>query len=405
VRVPLSRPDVAEREVQLVNEVLHSGFLSSGEMTRRFEEAVAGYVGTRFAVAVNSGTSALHLIVRALGLGPGDEVVTTPFSFVASSNVLLYEGVRPVFVDVEPRTLNIDVDHVEDAITARTKAILPVDVFGHPAPLDRIRELAEGKGLRVIEDACEALGAELDGTKTGSGRFCDAAAFAFYPNKQITTGEGGVVVTDDERTAALCRSMRNQGRADPAIDGAPDGGARDGWLFHPRVGYNYRITEMSAALGVAQMDRIDEILERRRAVAEAYTRRLKGVGGVTVPSGLPGATVSWFVYVVRLDDGVDRARVIGRLRDRGIECKPYFPPIHLQPPYVERFGYREGMYPVAERAARTTVALPFYTALGEGEIEYVPWSSREPWSSPAPDRAGPRPECAPRSTRSSSTRM
>ncbi|MBC7343370.1 MAG: DegT/DnrJ/EryC1/StrS family aminotransferase [Clostridia bacterium] len=368
-RVPLAQPDITEREVAAVGEVVRSGILALGPKMVEFEEKVVAYVGRKYAVAVNSGTSGLHLLVRAYGIGEGDEVITTPFSFIASSNCLLYERARPVFIDIEPDTGNIDARRIEEAITNKTKAILPVDAFGQPARLDLVREIADRYGLVVIEDACEALGSEYKNQKAGSGAFSDAAVFAFYPNKQITTGEGGMIVTDDERVAKLCRSLRNQGRAESGL-----------WLSHQYLGYNYRLDEMSAALGVVQMDRIEEIIEMRQRVAELYFQRLRSIPGVRLPYVAPEVTrMSWFVFVIRV--GVDepdpgrqrwvRDTVMQRLEEAGIGCRPYFTPIHLQPFYRERFGFKEGDFPQAEAFGRTSIAIPFHNRLTEEEIDYV----------------------------------
>lgn len=369
MQIPLSRPDITAREIELVNEVLRSPFLALGPKMEEFERAVAGYVGRKYGIAVNSGTSGLHLLIKAYGIGEGDEVITTPFSFIASSNCILYECARPVFVDVEADTGNIDPALIEEAITPRTKAILPVDAFGQPARLDIIREIARRHGLVVIEDACEALGSEYKGEKTGSGSFADAAVFAFYPNKQITTGEGGMIVTDDEEVAKLCRSLRNQGRGEGGL-----------WLNHERLGYNYRLDELSSALGVAQMERIEEIIGKRQRVAEMYNQRLAKIPGVRLPYVAPEVTrMSWFVYVIRV--GVDeptparqaavRHRVMERLQEAGIGCRPYFTPIHLQPFYRSQFGYREGDFPVTEAFGRTSIAIPFYNNLTAAEVDYV----------------------------------
>jgi len=367
--IPLSRPDITQKEIELVNEVLRSPFLALGPKMVEFEEAIARYVGRKFAVAVNSGTSGLHLLIKAYGISAGDEVITTPFSFIASSNCILYEGARPVFVDVEPETGNIDSELIEGAITPRTKAILPVDAFGQPARLDAIRDIARRHGLVVIEDACEALGSEYKGHKAGSGVLADAAVFAFYPNKQITTGEGGMIVTDDEGVARLCRSLRNQGR-----------GEKGTWLVHERLGYNYRLDELSAALGVAQMERIEEILCRRERVAGLYHERLSSIKGVKIPFITPEVTrMSWFVYVIRVGfeeasprkQEAVRDHVMGRLQQAGIGCRPYFTPIHLQPFYRSQFGYREGDFPVAEMLGRTSIAIPFHNNLTLEEIDYV----------------------------------
>ncbi|MBE3584480.1 MAG: DegT/DnrJ/EryC1/StrS family aminotransferase [Limnochordaceae bacterium] len=376
MQVHLSRPDITDAEIALVNEVIQSPILALGPKMAQFEQAVAGYVGRKYAIAVNSGTSGLHLLVRAYGIGEGDEVITTPFSFIASSNCILYERAKPVFVDIEPDTGNIDPRLIEAAITPRTKAILPVDAFGQPARLDVIREIARHHGLVVIEDACEAIGSEYKGKKAGSGAFSDGAVFAFYPNKQITTGEGGMVVTDDEEVARLCRSMRNQGRGEAGV-----------WLSHERLGYNYRMDELSAALGVAQMSRIEELIAKRQKVAQMYGARLGGAGGVAsrypglrLPSIAPEVTrMSWFVYVIRV--GVDeptperqeavRDHVMQRFQEAGIGCRPYFTPIHLQPFYRQLFGYKEGDFPVTEAAGRTSIAIPFHNHLTEDEVDYV----------------------------------
>lgn len=356
--IPLSSPDIGQRERDLVNEVLNGHILSMGPKVEQFEKMVAEYLGVKEAVAVNSGTSGLHLAVRALGIGEGDEVITSPFSFIASSNCLLYERARPVFVDIDPISMNLDPAGIEAKITPRTRAILPVHIFGVPADMDAIMDIAGKHGLAVVEDACEAIGASYNGKMAGSES--DAGVFAFYPNKQITTGEGGIISTNNVNLARLCRSMRNQGRS--------DGG---GWLNHCRLGYNYRLDELSAALGVAQMERIDEILAKREAVARAYNTRLEKLHGVTTPYMDPRFKISWFVYVVRLAPGIDRDRVLTYLQERGVDCRPYFPPLHLQPFYREIFGYKEGDYPHTECAASLTLALPFFNNLTEQQLDYV----------------------------------
>ena len=359
MKVPLSSPDIGSREIELVNRVLSTRYLSIGPMIELFEAAVASYVGTKYAVGVSSGTTGLHLAIIAAEVGPGDEVITTPFSFVASANCVLYQGGRPVFVDIEPDTLNIDVEQIEAAITPRTKAILPVHVFGQPCRMDRIMEIARRHDLIVIEDACEAIGAEFRGRKVGTFGRC--AVIAFYPNKQITTGEGGMIVTGDEAWDRLFRSLRNQGRDDNGT-----------WLRHVRLGYNYRLDELSAALGVAQMERIDELLVKREQVARMYGERLAEIEGVEAPYIAPETTrMSWFVYVVRLAPGIDRDAVMDRLAGRGVPSRPYFSPLHLQPLYVDRFGFRPGDFPVTETVAKSTLALPFHSNLSEVEVEYV----------------------------------
>jgi len=361
MEIPLARPDITEREIEAVVEVLRTPNLSLGPKLKEFEEKMAEYAGVRHAVAVNSGTSALHLIIKALGIGEGDEVITTPFSFIASANCILFERARPVFVDIDPKTLNIDASKIEEAITPRTKAILAVDVFGHPAEWEELERIAQRHKLKLIEDAAEAIGAEYKGRRAGS--FGDAAVFAFYPNKQITTGEGGVVLTNNSEIAGLCCSLRNQGR-----------GEGDEWLEHKRLGYNYRISDINCALGLAQLERIDEILSRRERVAHMYGERLSGLEEVKTPYVAPHVRLSWFVYVVRLADSftrADRDRILEGLRERGIGCGKYFSPIHLQPFYRELLGHRPGDFPVAEAVADRTIALPFHSRLTEEEVDYV----------------------------------
>jgi perosamine synthetase len=360
--VPLSNPDITMREVEAVLSVLRTPNLSLGPKVVEFEEKIAAYANRKFAVAVNSGTSGLHLVVRALGLKAGDEVITTPFSFIASSNCLLYEDVKPVFVDIERDTYNIDPERIEAAITPRTRAILAVDVFGQPAQYDVILAIAERYGLKVISDCCESIGAEYKGRRAST--YGVAGVFAFYPNKQITTGEGGAIITDDADLARLCRSMRNQGRSE-------DGG----WLSHERLGYNYRLPEISCALGIVQLERIEEILKSRQTIADLYTELLRGVPDVHPPSISPATTrMSWFVYVVRLADAYsrnDRDMVLQYLRRQGIGVNNYFPPIHLQPFYRERFGYKEGDFPITEHVAGGTIALPFHNNISANECEKV----------------------------------
>jgi perosamine synthetase len=341
-------------------EVLSTPYLSQGPKLPEFERAVAGRAGVRHAVAVNSGTSGLHLAVKAAGLEPGDEVITTPFSFVASANCLLYEGAVPRFVDIDPDTYNIDPREIERAITSKTRAILPVHVFGRPCPMYEILDLASRHGLVVIEDACEALGARYHGRAAGS--FGQTGVFAFYPNKQVTTGEGGAIATDDAGIASLCRSWRNQGRAD---NGA--------WLEHERLGYNYRLSDLNCALGVAQLSRLEDILGRRAAVADRYTEiLLDRVPQVVPPTpAAPNTLISWFVYVVRLRDEFsreDRDGVLQNLHSAGIGCRNYFSPIHLQPFYRQKFGFTPGDFPVSERVSDRTIALPFFGELTDRDI-------------------------------------
>lgn len=362
LQFPLSNPDITYREVEAVLAVLGTPNLSLGPKLFEFEEKFAAFAGTEHAIAVNSGTSGLHLCVKSLGIGEGDEVITTPFSFIASANAALFERAKPVFVDIDPRTLNLDVGQVEDRITARTRAILPVHVFGHPCDLRPLREIAARRGLAIIEDACEAIGAEYEGKRVGT--FGECAVFSFYPNKQMTTAEGGVIVTDNPDVAVLCRSYRNQGR-----------GERGGWLSHERIGYNYRLSELQCALGVVQLDRIGELLDKRSAIAEAYNRRLGRIPSVRTPYVAANVKMSWFVYVIQIhsDHGGMRERdeIMARLRGHGVSCGNYFPPIHLQPFYRDQFGYREGSFPVAEAVSQRTIALPFFNNLQSRDIESI----------------------------------
>jgi perosamine synthetase len=358
-QIPLSLPYLDEREHELVNEVLDSGRLSLGPTGRRFEQMLAERVGARYAAAVSSGTAGLHLLVRSYEIVAGDEVITTPFSFASSTNCFLYEGATPVFVDIDPVTWDIDPVAIEAAITPKTKAIVAVDIFGYPCELDPIKELAAKHGLAVIDDACEALGAEYKGRRVGGHGV--PAVFAFYPNKQLTTGEGGIVVTDSEEQWRLIKSLSNQGRGD---DGP--------WLEHVRLGYNYRLDDLSAALGVAQLEKLDRILELRSQVAERYRSLLAGLDGVELAAADDAEHHrSWFVFVVRLAPGIDRERVIDYLTKEQVATSRYLPCIHLQPYMRERFGFAEGLCPRAEALSRSTVALPFYTALEAEDQERV----------------------------------
>jgi perosamine synthetase len=375
--IPLSRPDITKEDRELVAETLRTPYLSLGPRLREFEKEFAGYLGVRHAVAVNSGTSALHLGVRALGFRDGDLVVTTPFSFIASANCLLYERARPVFVDIDPRTLNIDAGRVEEKVrqlrrkrapkSGRLKAILPVHVFGRPCDMQAIMGIAGKYDLRVLEDSCEALGSELRISGRSwqkAGTFGDCAAFGFYPNKQMTTGEGGMIATNDDAIAANCRSMRNQGRGDTGA-----------WLQHERLGYNYRLSDINCALGIGQLSRLEDMIARRRAVAEWYGERLRGIEAIEAPEP-SGRTerISWFVYVIRLGSRFsrpDRDKVLAGLRKKGIACSNYFTPIHLQPFYRKMFGFKPGDFPETERISERTVALPFYGALKEAQVDRV----------------------------------
>ena len=356
--IPLARPVIGEREIELVTEVLRSGRLSLGPVTEQFEEGLAAYVGAGYGAAVSSGTAGLHLCMRSVGLVMADEVITSPFSFVASANCFIYEGGVPVFADIDPDTLNLDPAAVEAAITPLTKAVVAVDIFGYPCELDPLREICERHGLALIEDSCEALGAEYKGRRLGSHGH--PAVFAFYPNKQMTTGEGGMIVTGDEEQQRLFKSLANQGRA--------DGG---GWLEHARFGFNYRLDEIASALGLAQLERLDEMLADRAAVAARYTELLAGVDVEPPLADDPDHRRSWFVYVVKLPEGCDREPVIAALERDGIATSRYLPSIHLQPYMRERYGFSEGLCPVSEATSRRTLALPFFPQLEREDQERV----------------------------------
>ena len=378
LKVPLSAPDVGERELRYVEEVMRSGHLSLGPMLPKFEEKFAATIGRKHAVAVNSGTSALHLCVRAAGIGSTHEVITTSFSFVASTNCLLYENAVPVFVDIDPMTLNISPQRIREFLkkccerdahgrvidreTGReVKGILPVHVFGLPCDMQPIRELADEHGLAVIEDSCEAIGASYHGKQAGT--LGDMSCFAFYPNKQMTTGEGGMIVTDDDRLAKLCRSMRNQGRGE---DGS--------WLRHERIGFNYRLSDLHCALGLAQVERLGELLEKRDQVARAYHRALKGIPYLRRLNDVPGSERSWFVYIVQLTPNADRGArdgILERLRAAGIGCQAYFPAIHRQPFLKNLIHLPLGRLRETEIAADRCLALPFFSNLKDDQIEYV----------------------------------
>jgi perosamine synthetase len=359
-RIPLARPVIGEREEQLVLDVLRSGRLSLGPRLTEFEEAFARRLGVERASAVSSGTAGLHLAVRAAGVERGAEVVTSPFSFVASANCVLYEGARPVFCDIDPRTLDVDPAAAEAAVSERTVGLLPVHVFGYPADMPALERIAEARGLWIVEDACEALGGRhADGAAIGARG--NLAVFAFYANKQMTTGEGGMVVCPIEAHKERVDSERNQGRA-------PD----MGWLDHDRLGFNYRLSDIACALGIAQLERLGELLTARSEVAALYGEALGGVEGLELPCPDTGGDErGWFVYVVQLPRGVDRDRVVDGLRERGIDSKPYLPAIHLMTFYRERFGHREGEFPVCEDVAARSLALPFFPGLSESQVVRV----------------------------------
>ena len=382
--IPMSSPDITDAERQAVLEVLRTPRLSMGPRLEAFEAGVARRVGAKHAIAVSSGTAGLHLAALAAGISDGDLVITTPFSFVASANVLLYERAVPIFVDVDAQTGNIDPALVEETVhdllkggerkqrrlprkgasEGALKALLTVDAFGQPADYERLLKEARTHSLSVIEDACEAFGAAYNGQP--AGMFGDVGVFAFYPNKQMTTGEGGVIVTDREDWADKLRSLRNQGRA-----------PGDTWLEHTYLGYNYRLDEMSAALGAAQLERFDELLARRSRVAGWYGERIAEIPGVeSLPIGRTTTLMSWFVYVVRFAPALKRDEIARRLEAEGIPSRPYFTPIHLQPYLVDRFGYQEGDFPFTEDLGRRTLALPFSGVMTEAQVETVCWAVR-----------------------------
>ena len=379
--VPMSNPDINEDDQQAILDTLQSRYLSIGPKIEAFERSFCEFTGAAEAIGVNSGTSGLHMCVRAANISDGDLVVTTPFSFVASTNVLLFERAVPVFVDVDPMTGNMDISQVKQAVedissknpekrrkwlprkmagkAGPLKAILSVDVFGQPADYDELQKITSDHELTLIEDSCEALGAEYKHKK--AGRFGDFGVFAFYPNKQITTGEGGMVITDDEKYADMLRALRNQGRA-----------PGDTWLQHTYLGYNYRLDELSAALGISQMKRVDMLLNERQRVANLYNTKLSQIKGVENPFISSDTTrMSWFVYVIRLDEKIDRGEIAKILDSAGIPVRPYFLPIHLQPYMVELFGYQPGDYPVTEDLGSRSLALPFSGIMTEEQVDLV----------------------------------
>ena len=361
MRIHLSRPDITEKEIQAVTDVLNSPNLSLGPKLTEFEQAFAKYIGRKRAAAVNSGTSGLYLCMLALGIGKGDEVITTPFTFIATSNVVMMAGAKPVFVDIDSVTLNIDASKVESKITKKTKAIIPVEVFGSPAGFDKICQIADKHKLIILEDSCEALGSALNGKKAGT--FGQMSVFAFYPNKQITTGEGGMVLTDDDKLADMCMSLRNQGR-----------GVGGGWLSHERLGYNYRLSDINCALGIVQLSRLEEIKRKRQQVAKWYQEALAGDDRFIVPTEPAGCDINWFVFVIQLADRFtrqNREKVLQTMRDAGIQVSNYFTPVHLQSFMVRQFGFKQGDFPVTESVADRTIALPFYNNLIKDEVAIV----------------------------------
>ncbi len=364
--IPLARPVLGEAEERAVVEVLRSGQLSLGPRLAAFERAFAARVAASHASAVSSGTAGLHLALRAVGVGAGDEVVTSPFSFVASANAAVYEGARPVFADIDAVTLNLDPEAAAAAVGERTRALLPVHIFGYPADMPALEQIAQRNGLAVVEDACEALGAvHADGTPVGAGS--SPAVFGFYANKQLTTGEGGMVTMRDPEMKVRIDSERNQGRA-------PD----MGWLDHDRLGYNYRLSDLACALGLVQLERLEEMLAGRERVAAMYREALAGVEGLELPCPDAGGNRrGWFVFVVQLPRGGDRDAAVRALAEREIQSKPYLPAIHLMSYYRQRFGHREGEFPVCEDVAARSLALPFFPEMSEGQVARVAGALRE----------------------------
>ena len=401
--IPLSNPDITELEKKAIIEVLDSPNLSLGPRLGEFEKIFREYVGTRYAIAVNSGTSGLHLCLHSLGLGPDNKIITSPFSFIASANSILMVGAEPVFVDIDPFTLNICTNKLEDKLHLTKKngdtinALLPIHIFGRPCPMDEILKISKHFDLPIIEDSCEALGAEylIQGKESKSifedsfskkiksqksetsskspnwrkvGGLGRCGVFGFYPNKQITTGEGGMIVTDDEQVNKLCRSLRNQGRDKEGV-----------WLKHARLGFNYRLSDISCALGIAQLSRIDEILQKRKKVADCYHKHLAEIKELKIPKERAGEKISWFVYVIQLSKKFtreDRDSILQDLRLKGISCGDYFPPIHLQPLYRD-MGYKRGDFPVTESVSDRTIALPFFNNLREDQIKYICFQLKE----------------------------
>lgn len=361
MRIHLSRPDITAKEIEAVNAVLGTPDLSFGPKVEEFEQAFTKYIGKKRAVAVNSGTSGLFLCMSALGIKPGDEIITTPFTFIASATPIMMADAKPIFVDIDPKSLNIDHTQIESRITDKTKAILPVEVFGNPAGFEKICEIARKHNLAVVEDSCEALGSSLHGKKAGT--FGKMSVFGFYPNKQITTGEGGMILTDDDNLADMCISLRNQGRSKAGS-----------WLGHDRLGYNFRLSDINCALGIVQLSRIEEIKAKRKQVARWYQEMLADDERLAVPTEADGCDISWFVYVVRLTNGFNlehRDRILQQMEKLNIQVSNYFPPVHLQPFMVEKFGYKPGDFPVAESVSKSTIALPFYNNLTKEQIAVV----------------------------------
>jgi len=359
-KYPLAKPFITKSEERLVLEVLRSGHLSLGAKYIEFEKKFARKIGTKYACSVSSGTAGLHLVMLAAGIGPGDEVITSPFSFIASSNSVLYVGAKPIFVDIDATTYNMDPAEIEKKITKKTKAILVVHIFGQSADMDPIIKIAQRYNLKIIEDACESVCAKYKSRNVGT--FGESAVFAFYPNKQMTTGEGGMIVTNNERIYKLCASLRNQGRAENM-----------NWLDHKYLGYNYRLDEMSAGMGIAQLTKLDFMIKKRREIARWYSEALTPYKNlISVPRIDPKNTHTWFVYVIEIKKtGVSRDQVINNLIKKNISSKAYLPSIHLFSFYRKQFGYKKGNFPVSERVSKNSLALPFYIGLKKADIEQI----------------------------------
>lgn len=362
MRIPLAKPDITQREINEVTKVLKSGRLALGKYTEKFEKIVADFIGVKHAIAVSSGTAGLHVLVKIFDIKDGDEVITTPFSFIASANCILFERAKPVFVDIDPQTLGIDPAKIKAKITPKTRAIIGVDVFGHPADWTELTKIAHKHKILLIDDACEALGSVWRGKKCGS--FGDAGVLAFYPNKQISCGEGGMILTNNIKIDKLARALRNQGRLNYT------------WLQHDILGYNYRLDEMSAALGYIQMIRSRQILQKRQKIVNIYNTLLNRelADMIDTPYKSPGCSINYFVYVIQLKPRfkqVDRDQIIKQLSAKGIAASNYFPPIHLQPFYRQQFHYKQNDFPVTENISQRTIALPFYSNLTTAELKYI----------------------------------
>ena len=357
VKIPIAKPYIDDDDRKAVDSVLRSDVLSIGPKLVTFENNIARYIGALGGCAVSSGTAGLHLAIKALKIGEGDEVITSPFSFIASSNCILYENAKPVFVDIEETTFNMNPTNIEKAITNKTKAILVVHIFGQTAQMDEILQIAKKHKLAIIEDACESLGATFKGKMAGN--FGDLGVFAFYPNKQITTGEGGMVVSSSRKMLDLVKSLRNQGR-----------NKNNKWLESEILGYNYRLDEMSAALGISQLKKINLMIKERRRVSEIYSKELSEVKWILTPKVGAGRTHTWFVYVVRITNG-KRDYVVKKLAKKGIQTRNYLPSIHLQPFMKKLFGYKKGGFPISEKVSSETLALPIFVGLKTKDIKYV----------------------------------